>query len=388
MPRWGGTAPQFLGFELCQAMRDVLAAEQPPPFLHPSAEAVIAEMRQSFDGLVEPHRFNLEETDDGVMWWTFAGGRINATLVRAVETLESSFVVTSDNHYVRIVTDGLGIPGVRAVLERLAEPEVWEDTALWEQIGQALPSYRLSKFQDVLPSWAAQEMVAAFLLDVEGAWRWVSGLQQAAAPAGAQAVRQGLQRDVDAEPIRLEAPSFLQPRRPIRWVRSDAELVALCHDLAAEPRVALDVETTLRTRTLCLVQLGTPSLNALIDPFEIDDLTPLAELLQSRTPLKIIHNARFERDVLGRLGMEIRGVVDTLDLSRNKHGRGKDGGHGLAAVVHRELGFDLDKTEQTSRWERRPLTPRQEAYAALDVEVLIDVVELLQVTAQGGLFEG
>lgn len=45
--------------------------------------------------------------------------------------------------------------------------------------------------------------------------------------------------------------------------------------------------------------------------------------------------------------------------------------HSLAAVVRRELDRVLDKRPQTSDWQRRPLTPDQEAYAALDVEVLV-----------------
>ena len=51
-------------------------------------------------------------------------------------------------------------------------------------------------------------------------------------------------------------------------------------------------------------------------------------------------------------------------------------------VCERELGIELDKTEQTSDWSARPLSKRQLAYAALDVEVLPSLWDRLQ--RQGG----
>ena len=53
-------------------------------------------------------------------------------------------------------------------------------------------------------------------------------------------------------------------------------------------------------------------------------------------------------------------------------GGGEPGGHGLAAVCRREL----DKSHQISDRTRRPLTDAQVAYAALDVEVLVQLFDL------------
>ena len=75
--------------------------------------------------------------------------------------------------------------------------------------------------------------------------------------------------------------------------------------------------------------------------------------------------------ILGAAGLLIEGVVDTLLSSRRLRGRDAPGGHSLAAVCERELGLALDKSEQTSNWACRPLSPQQIAYAALDAEVLL-----------------
>ncbi|MBK8266511.1 MAG: hypothetical protein IPK80_34950 [Nannocystis sp.] len=68
-----------------------------------------------------------------------------------------------------------------------------------------------------------------------------------------------------------------------------------CDKLRQEDAVALDVETTLYTRRLCLVQLGTREEIFIIDAFQITEFDPLAELLGDPHVVKIIHNATFEK---------------------------------------------------------------------------------------------
>ncbi|MBI4957193.1 MAG: hypothetical protein HY908_34590 [Myxococcales bacterium] len=99
--------------------------------------------------------------------------------------------------------------------------------------------------------------------------------------------------------------------------------------------------------------------------------------------MKVIHNARFERRLLGSLGIELGGVFDTLEASRRLRGHEALGGHALAAVCERELGFTLDKSEQTSNWSRRPLSEAQLRYAALDAEVLLALHGRLSMTGGG-----
>ena len=88
---------------------------------------------------------------------------------------------------------------------------------------------------------------------------------------------------------------------------------------------------------------------------------------------KVIHNAPFERRILGSVGLELHGVFDTLTESRRLRGYSAIEGHSLAAVCHRELGVTLSKNLQRSDWQRRPLTTSQLEYAALDAEVLLAI---------------
>jgi len=114
-----------------------------------------------------------------------------------------------------------------------------------------------------------------------------------------------------------------------------------------------------------------------VDARAVTELEPLKALLGRGDVTKLVHNASFERSVLGRYGIEVAAIIDTLEVSRERHGRAAVGGHSLSAVCVRELGRALDKSEQVSDWTRRPLTGDQLTYAALDAEVLLELAPRL-----------
>ena len=257
----------------------------------------------------------------------------------------------------------------------------------WERLAASaareMSKGMLSKFQPCLPEEAEDRLLAERLLDRTGTLHFlanvkVNGTRLAARPAGLRLVEALL----GPAPLELSTPAASQtdvatPRNPVEWVDTPAALRAACAELRAAEVVGLDVETTLDLATLCLVQLATPSRTYLVDPFAVGDLAPLGDVLGSASPLKVIHNARFERRALAGVGIAIEGEFDTLEASRRLRGRDALGGHGLAMVCELELGLRLDKSAQTSNWARRPLDAEQLRYAALDAEVLVGLRERL-----------
>ncbi len=125
---------------------------------------------------------------------------------------------------------------------------------------------------------------------------------------------------------------YAKPSNPVRWIESGDGLQAAVDRLMEHRVVGLDVETTLSDRALCLVQIATEDETYLLDALAIPDLAPLGALLASEEVVKVIHNAEFERSVLGRLGYPIENVMDTLEVSSERHGKEIAGGHSLAAV--------------------------------------------------------
>ncbi len=176
-PSWGGFLPQFLGFEVCQKILGVLRGTEVYSYLHPDAAAVLTRRREAFDGILSD-RGGIEIVDGEVRWWTFAGGRINATLRYALEAVGGDWKVIPDNFLVKVRGE-VNERTFRAALERLREPAFWDDPKLWKEVAGALPDYRLSKFQPLMPDWVEREVLARFLLDVPGAMGWVRGLDSA-----------------------------------------------------------------------------------------------------------------------------------------------------------------------------------------------------------------
>lgn len=378
-PTWGGFLPQFLSYEICQAVRAVLSSDQPCAWLHEEAAVVLQAQRDLFSDILDPAAGDLEVEDGEIRWWTFAGGRINATLRYALEAVGGDWKVIADNLLIKVRAPELDRARFLEAVERLRDPEFWENERLWAEVATSLPNYRLSKFQPFMPPWIEREVVASYLLDVAGAWRWLTGDPTSRLPRVPPILRRVEPAQPAPTPV-VPAPDLREPevrgRLPVQWVATPEALAAAVDELWTHPILGLDVETTLQTRALCLVQIASPARVYLFDALELPNLGALGELLGDPDVVKVIHNAAFEREVLGRYGIVLRNVVDTLERSRVMRPRA-EGGHSLKAVCARELGIELDKAEQTSDWTRRPLTPRQIAYAALDAEVLLELNEVL-----------
>ena len=88
--------------------------------------------------------------------------------------LGGDWQVTPDNFVIRLRGGDLNDHAFMAAREQLTEPGFWDNESFWHHVAQALPIYRLSKFQPLMPPWIEREVLSCYLLDVAGAWRWVS----------------------------------------------------------------------------------------------------------------------------------------------------------------------------------------------------------------------
>lgn len=167
-PRWFG-APRFLGYELCQASRRVLLGEVEDPAWSARARRVLETSRAEY-AFLQDSPAPILESQDGLEWWTFAGGGANLLLARMLEA-ELGSKVTSNNQSIRF-KDKAGESGValREALEvlRTRSAPTTEDCARFAMGEQPK---RFSKFDPCLPEDLLAKLVVESSLDVPSARR-------------------------------------------------------------------------------------------------------------------------------------------------------------------------------------------------------------------------
>lgn len=155
---------------------------------------------------------------------------------------------------------------------------------------------------------------------------------------------------------------------PTRWIRTADDLADLVAALAGTRAIGIDTEADSMhhyTEQVCLIQLTAfRGASWLIDPLALDDLSPLGAVLADPTVLKVLHGGDNDVTSLRRdFGFTFRTLFDTSIAARLLG----DTEVGLQALVRNELGIELSKSSQKDDWSKRPLTPKQEAYALADV---------------------
>lgn len=112
--------------------------------------------------------------------------------------------------------------------------------------------------------------------------------------------------------------------------------------------------------------------SALIDPVGCPDLTSLGEALRGSE--WILHAATQDLPCLREIGMTPTELFDT-ELAGRLAGFPRVG---LGAMVENVLGYALEKGHSAVDWSTRPLPDPWLRYAALDVELLIDLRNALE----------
>jgi ribonuclease D len=173
------------------------------------------------------------------------------------------------------------------------------------------------------------------------------------------------------------ATPLTEPREGLPPVTADdAGLARVAAAIAAGTGpIAVDTERASGYRygqSAYLVQLRRDGSGShLVDPIGIDDWTPLIEALDG--PEWVLHSASQDIPALRELGLRIRSLFDT-ELAARLLGLPRVG---LAALLEQELGFLLAKEHSAVDWSTRPLPEPWLRYAALDVELLLDLRDIL-----------
>ncbi len=181
-----------------------------------------------------------------------------------------------------------------------------------------------------------------------------------------------------AEATEPEAEPLLAPRDGVPGVSSSRSEIARAADLLASGTgpFAVDAERASGFRysnRAYLVQIRRAGAGTvLIDPVShggdsLEVLAPVAEVLA--TDEWVLHAADQDLPCLAEIGIRPTTLYDTELAGRLANYERVN----LAAMVQRLLGLQLTKGHGAADWSKRPLPDEWLNYAALDVEVLIDL---------------
>ena len=172
--------------------------------------------------------------------------------------------------------------------------------------------------------------------------------------------------------------ALLEPAGPVAGPITDrAELLHWVELLsAAGGPVAIDAERASGFRygsRAYLVQLRRPDVGTvLIDPIPLGDLSALdAPLAGSEW---VLHAANQDLPCLAEIGIRPRRLFDT-ELAGRLAGLPRVG---LGPLVEQMLGLHLRKGHGAADWSTRPLPQDWLTYAALDVEVLVELRDAME----------
>jgi ribonuclease D len=189
--------------------------------------------------------------------------------------------------------------------------------------------------------------------------------------------RDAVDSNVDATEIEVEAKVPHETREPVpELISTQAALIEYAEALAGgSGPLALDAERasgyTYSQRAYLIQIRRTGSGTALIDPIACPDLTPIAEATVGVE--WILHAATQDLDCLREVGLTPSALFDT-ELAGRILGRERVG---LGPLMENELGVYLEKGHGAADWSLRPFSTAMLRYAALDVELLVELRDAL-----------
>jgi len=155
-------------------------------------------------------------------------------------------------------------------------------------------------------------------------------------------------------------------------------LIRLAAELERERSIGVDLEADSMhsyQEKVCLLQFSTPSRTVLVDPLAVSDLAPLRPVMANPRVRKIFHAADYDVRCLFRdFQIEVRGLFDTM-ICGQFLGEAKVG---LADLLNKYFGLQLNKKYQRADWSERPLSKAMVRYAAEDTRHLHRLAEVMK----------
>lgn len=181
---------------------------------------------------------------------------------------------------------------------------------------------------------------------------------------------------------------LLSPREPVPPLVDDPSGLAACLAAlaAGDGPLAVDAERAggyRYSQRAYLVQLRREGAGSwLIDPIALPDLSPVVAAVGGAE--WVLHAAGQDLPSLREVGMVPPSLFDT-ELAGRLLGLDRVG---LSSMLAETLGFSLAKAHSAADWSTRPLPESWLNYAALDVELLLELrAELVQLLAARGRTE-
>jgi len=163
-----------------------------------------------------------------------------------------------------------------------------------------------------------------------------------------------------------------------QYIDTAAKLDTVANSLVQRKTVAVDMEADSMhhyKEKICLIQIATRKTCVIIDPLQIQDLSPLTILFSNPEIQKIFHGADYDvRSLYRDFNIRIQNLFDT-ELACRFLGVPETG---LDAVLLKRFNVQLNKRFQKKDWSRRPLPKEMIDYAAGDVFYLIPLASQLK----------
>ncbi|MCL2760062.1 MAG: HRDC domain-containing protein [Desulfuromonadales bacterium] len=160
-------------------------------------------------------------------------------------------------------------------------------------------------------------------------------------------------------------------------ITSNEALQSAGKHMLKEPLIACDVEADSMyhyQEQVCLLQISTLSKIFIIDPLADLDISTLAPIFSDPNICKIFHGADYDVRMMHQcFGIEISNLFDTMIACQFLG----EPAVGLAAIIKKRFGIELNKRFQQADWAKRPLSEDMLEYAVEDTNHLIPLYHML-----------